>query len=94
MGSFFSKKIQNDFARYGLPWLRIPTGILQILASFALLMGFYFPWLLFIASAFLSLMMLVALVVRWKTRDPWVLCLPALFYFLLNLFIFAQVTRL
>lgn len=90
VGCFFSNQVRQDFYRYGLVWLRIPTGVLQLLASVGLIFGLTNSWLMQISAAFLAIMMLAALFVRVKIGDSWLLRVPALFYLLLNLFIFLE----
>lgn len=73
--------------RYGLPAWRRLTGTLQILAGVGLLLGYVYPLFAMLAALGLSLMMVVALGVRLKIKDPWTGFLQALVCLLLNLFI-------
>ena len=85
--------MKREFERYRLKKLRVPTGLLQILVSLVLLLGFINPIFAIAASFFLSLMMLVALLVRLRIRDPWLLMIPAIFYLALNLYIALSLSR-
>jgi len=84
----------SEFQRYRLPHWRRLTGVLQILASAGLLAGFFFWPLRLLCSAGLAIMMLVAIVVRIRVNDSLVAATPALFFFLLNLFLALQPGRL
>ncbi|MEI6870871.1 MAG: DoxX family protein [Verrucomicrobiota bacterium] len=85
---FTTQRMRVEFTRYGLPRLRQLTGALQIAAGCGLLLGYAYPWCALAASLGLSLMMLVALGVRLRIRDPFVGFLQAFVCFLLNLFVF------
>lgn len=80
--------MREEFMRFGLPKLRVVTGTLQIAAGLGLFLGYAYPVCALLASAGLSLMMIVALGVRLKIKDPVSGFLQALACFLLNLFIF------
>ncbi len=80
--------MRSEFSRYQLPHLRILTGCLQIAASLGLLLGYWFPACALFASLGLCLMMLVALRVRLKIKDPFSGFLQALACLLLNLTVF------
>lgn len=85
-----SKRMNAEFARYGLARLQWLIGCLQILGSVGLLLGLFYPPLKVFTSAGLTLMMLLAVLVRIKIKDSVFATLPALFFFLLNLYIFAD----
>lgn len=80
--------MKGEFVRYGLPQLRVVTGTLQIAAGIGLFMGYAVPVCALLASAFLSLMMIVALCVRVKIKDPFAGFLQALVCLLINLYVF------
>ena len=82
--------MRAEFDRYGLPRLRKPTGILQIAAAAGLLLGYLHPLPAVLASLGLSLMMVVALGVRLRIRDPLSGFLQAFGCLVLNLFIFRE----
>lgn len=87
----------TEFRRYGLAKFRVLTGTLQILGAIGLLIGLWLPWVGIFASGGLALQMLLGFGVRLSIRDPIHLCLPALFYCVLNawlLFQYIDQTRL
>jgi hypothetical protein len=83
-----TKNMQAEFERYGLAKFRVLTGYLQVLGGIGLITGLFIPVILSIASAGLSLLMLMGFAVRIKIRDPFVLALPSFLFMLLNLYIF------
>ena len=83
-----SKKMILEFERYGMPQYRVMTGVLQILASIGLVVGFFNVWLVLISSLGLALQMVVGLAVRIRIKDSIIQAMPALFFCALNIFIF------
>ena len=73
----------TEFARYGIPQFRVLTGILQLVAAFGLLVGFFYPWIGALAAGGLSLQMACGLIVRIRIKDSIIQCVPAMFYLLL-----------
>ena len=88
-----STSMVADFQRFGMPNLRVLTGILEIVGGAGLLVGFKWRPALWMASAGLSLLMLIAFGVRLKMRDSAAESIPSLALTLLNLYIFVQSTR-
>jgi len=86
-----TRRMRVEFARYGLPRMRVWTGVLQITAGLGLVAGYVYPVCALLASLGLSLMMVVALWVRWKIKDPVGGFLQALACLLLNVFVFQGV---
>jgi hypothetical protein len=84
----FSKKIEIEFDRYGLSGFRKLTGVLQILGSLGIAAGFFIGGLTALSSLGLSILMMMGFFVRLKIRDPFLSTLPALFFSVLNFFIF------
>ena len=82
-----SSKMIGEFSRYGLPRVRLLTGTLQLAGSLGLLVGFAFRPLIVLSSAGLAAMMLGAFIVRLRIRDSFLLAIPSLIFFALNLFI-------
>jgi uncharacterized membrane protein YphA (DoxX/SURF4 family) len=80
--------MRQEFARYGLPKMRVLTGTLQILAAAGLFLGYRHPACALVSALGLSFMMLVALWVRLKIKDPATGFLQALACLFLNLFVF------
>jgi len=85
---FQMQRMRDEFVRYRLPHLRVLTGLLQIIAGIGLLLGYVYPVCALVSSLGLSLMMLVAIWVRVRIRDPFSGFLQALLCFFLNLFVF------
>lgn len=77
-----------EFKRYGLSRFRTLTGILQILGSLGLTVGFFIPAVTLVSSLGLSVQMLLGVGVRIRIKDSFFQTFPALFFCLLNLFIF------
>ena len=91
VNSFYSKRLISEYERWGYNKLRIIIAILQILASFGLIIGAYsFPLLLSIVSFSLTIMMLVAVFTRVKIKDSIANTMPAIFYVIINSIIFFQ----
>ncbi|MGC8549686.1 MAG: DoxX family protein [Acidobacteriaceae bacterium] len=87
-GCFLSKRMEAEFARYGVPRLRRWTGFLQILAGLGLIAGFVYRPFMLSAAGGLTVMMLVGVGIRIRIRDPWYAALPASLLMLLNAYIF------
>jgi uncharacterized membrane protein len=77
----------NDFHRFGLDNLRIPTGVLELLGGAGLLIGLRWPPALRIAAAGLSLLMLIAFAIRMRMQDGVAVSLPSFLFLLLNLYL-------
>ena len=74
-----------EFVRFGLPdSQRILTGVLQLLGSAGLMVGFLLPVIGLLASGGLAIMMFVAFLVRMKIRDGFIESAPSLLFLLLN----------
>lgn len=85
---FVTPKMKNEFKRFEVEKLGLLTIILEILGAVGLLAGLLLKPFLFISSAGLALLMLFALIFRIKSKDSLLVSLPAIFYMLLNTFIF------
>ena len=89
ISSFYSRRLISEYERWGYNKLRIIIAILQILASFGLIIGaYYLPFLLSIVSFSLTIMMLVAVFARIKIKDSIANTIPAIFYVIINSIIF------
>lgn len=78
----------NEFKRFGLnDTQRKITGILQIAGAAGLLSGFYFSIVGAAAATGLSLMMLVAFIVRIRIKDSLKESMPSFFFMLINAYI-------
>lgn len=84
----------NDFHRFGIDWLRIPTGYLEILGGAGLLVGLRWLPALRLSSAGLCLMMLIGFGFRLKFRDSVGESLPSFGFMLLNFYILIQSFRI
>lgn len=80
-------RMRAEFARFRLPELRVTTGVLQIAASAGLCIGLRHTWLALLAALGLCVMMLCAMWVRLRIKDPLTGFLQAFVCFVLNLYI-------
>jgi len=85
---FISPHMKSEFKRFNLEKLGILTTFLEILGALGLLIGLLFKTILLISSGGLALMMLLALMIRIKSKDSLLISLPAIFYIILNVYIF------
>ena len=88
IGSFNSKRMNSEFERWGYKDYRYLIGGFQLLGGIGLLVGLLFDELLLVSSCGLTFLMIAAVYVRFKIRDPLKMTLPALFYTLINSLIF------
>jgi hypothetical protein len=88
---FCSSKLTAEFQRWGLAPIQKLTGALEVLGALGLMAGFWNPALRTLSAAGLTLMMVVAVGVRAKIRDPFLHWLPALGLLFLNLFILLSI---
>jgi hypothetical protein len=86
----FSEKTIMEFKRYGLLPFRKLTGTLEILGAIGLILGFYFPVFLLLASLGLALLMLLGVLTRLRIKDPIIAIIPAFTLFVFNLFLFVR----
>jgi hypothetical protein len=85
---FMSPKMKSEFKRFGLAKLGALTAILEILGALGLLIGLKFPLILLVSAAGLALLMFLGVATRIKVKDTLWVTLPALFFMLLNGYIF------
>lgn len=76
-----------EFQRYGLPGMRVFTGIMEVLLGVAMIAGIFYPLIAFLTSISLASMMLVGVIVRKKIGDPILFILPAALYLVVNIVI-------
>ncbi|MEE3145474.1 MAG: hypothetical protein VX280_04830 [Bacteroidota bacterium] len=62
--------------------------ICQFLVATGLFLGLFYNWILVLLSFGLAMLMLCGLIFRAKSKDNLFVSLPALFYLILNLYIF------
>lgn len=77
----------EEFARFGLVRFRKLTGILELLGSLGLILGYFLPHVTVAAAGGLTLMMGVGVVVRLRCGDSPADALPAFLMLLINLYI-------
>jgi hypothetical protein len=80
--------MKNEFKRFNLEKLGLLTIILELIGATGLLIGLQYNLILQVSSLGISLLMLCGLIVRLKLKDSIWVSLPALFFMLLNLYIF------
>ena len=85
---FILPQMKIEFKRFGLEKAGVLTAVLEILGALGLLVGFKFPFILLISAGGLALLMFLGVVDRIKIKDNLWITLPALFYMILNTFIF------
>lgn len=81
--------MKREFQRYRLGAWRPLIGTLQLAAAAGLLAGLSQPWVGRTAAAGLAVMMLAGVCVRIKIKDTVLQMAPALFYLLLNAYLWA-----
>jgi uncharacterized membrane protein YphA (DoxX/SURF4 family) len=73
-----AQTLKAEFAEYGLPaWLFYVVGVLKVGAAIALLAGVFFPGLIVPAARILVVLMLGAVAMHFKVKDPPIKSLPA-----------------
>tara|TARA_B100001287_G_scaffold146546_1_gene123355 strand:+ start:1177 stop:1536 length:360 start_codon:yes stop_codon:yes gene_type:complete len=87
---FINPHMKNEFKRFKLEKMGLFIIILQFLGALGLLVGLQINVILIISSSGLALLMFLGLVVRFKLKDSLWVSLPALFYMILNAYIFFE----
>lgn len=82
--------MRAEFSRFRLPEMRVVTGVLQIAASGGLFLGLRHPVLALCSALGLCVMMLCAMWVRIRIKDPLTGFLQAFVCFVLNLYILRE----
>lgn len=81
-----ARNMGEEFAAYGLPrWFMITIGCLKIALAVALIAAFWIPSLAPTAGGGIALLMLGAILMHAKIRDPMTKSLPAAVMFALSL---------
>jgi hypothetical protein len=83
----FTGAMAKEFKRYDLDAFRKIVGYLELLGGIGSLIGLTYNPLLILSSAGLTLLMLLGVIVRIKSKDALVLTLPALTLMLINAYI-------
>ncbi|WP_313673015.1 DoxX family protein [Mycolicibacterium sp.] len=74
-----AKSLQDEFAVYGLPgWTFYLVGGLKIVCGALLIAGIWYPGLVRVPAAVVTLLMVGALAMHAKVKDPATKFLPAL----------------
>ena len=81
-------KMKAEFKRFGLEKLGLLTIVLQLAGATGLILGLWFNQLLMLASLGLGLLMFFGVLVRIKQKDSVWISIPALFFMILNFYIF------
>lgn len=85
---FNSTKMKSEFKRFGLAKVGALTATLEILGALGLLVGLKFNPILLVSAGGLAVLMLLGVAVRIKVRDTLWVTMPALFFMILNTYIF------
>ncbi len=85
---FTSPQMKNEFKRFGLEKAGTLTAVLEIIGAIGLLVGLKVQPILLISAGGLALLMFLGVATRIKVKDSLWISLPALFFMLLNAFIF------
>ncbi len=84
-----ARSMKEEFAIYGLPSIVLYlVGGLKIVAAVLLLIGVWIPAVAIPAAAVVSVLMVGAILMHLKVRDPLTKSLPAISVLALSLFIF------
>ena len=74
-----ARSMREEFAVYGLPgWFRYVIGTLKVGSALCLIAGLWFRFLVFPSALLIAILMLGALVMHVKIRDPLKKSVPAL----------------
>jgi uncharacterized membrane protein YphA (DoxX/SURF4 family) len=83
-----SSSLKDEFITYGLPlWSFYVVGFIKITSAFLLLLGLWIPFLVFPAALVVSVMMLGAIAMHIKVKDPLQKSLPAIIMLFLSIVI-------
>ncbi len=85
---FTSPHMKNEFRRFGLEKVGLLTAVLELTGAFGLMIGLVLNSILIISSGGLAMLMFLGVIVRLKVRDSLWVTSPAIFYMLLNSYIF------
>lgn len=85
---FISPHMKSEFERFDLKDFGIVVISFEILGAVGLLVGLFYKPLLLLSSGGLALLMFLGLLTRIKKKDRFLVSLPALFFMLLNAYIF------
>ena len=80
--------MKSEFERFRLKQLGLFVIILEILGAFGLLVGLFLKPILLISSGGLAVLMLLGFITRIRSKDGFLVSFPAIFYMILNGYIF------
>lgn len=74
----------DEFAVYGLPkWFMYLVGMAKIAIAICMIVGFWMPVLVYPASVLLAVLMVGAISMHIKVKDPFIKTVPAILVFLM-----------
>lgn len=80
-----ARSLKEEFAEYGLPvWVFYAVGALKIGSAIVLIAGIWVPGIVLPAAGVVAALMLGALVMHVKVKDPWIKSVPALIMLLMS----------
>lgn len=85
---FKSTKMKSEFKRFGLEKAGTFTAVLELLGALGLLIGLKVYIILLVSAGGLTILMFLGVAIRIKVRDTLWVTLPALFFMILNAYIF------
>ena len=85
---FVTPHMQNEFKRFGVEKLGLFVIVLEMLGAIGLLVGLAVPPVLLVSAGGLALLMVCGVAFRLKVGDSLWVSLPAIFFVLLNAYIF------
>ena len=81
-----TQNMKEEFEAYGLPlWFMKLIGFLKLLLAALLIAGIWLPGLVNPAATGMAILMLGAIVMHFKVKDPTLKSLPALTFLVLSL---------
>ena len=85
---FVSPNMRREFKRFGVEKLGLLVIVLELLGAMGLLVGLALNPILLVSAGGLALLMVFGLAFRLKVGDRLWVSLPAIFFVLLNAYIF------
>lgn len=80
--------LKEEFNAYGLPdWFFYFVGFLKVTSAILLIIGIWLPFLVFPAASLISVLMVGAIAMHLKVKDPLTKSVPALIVLLLSAYI-------
>ncbi len=80
--------MKSEFKLFGLEKAGTLTAVLELLGAVGLLVGLKIQLILLISAGGLAILMFLGVAVRVKVKDSLWISLPALFFMILNFYIF------